>query len=217
MLVVAPAVPRSPVSPRIRSLGLFGVLGILCVVVLGLGVRLAGNTALPIDSWWHGVAQSMQTGATIGVARVLEFIGGVGCMMVITVVLVGVFLIARRFRSAIVLVVAMSVNETLTGVLKLLFARPRPADSLSDLGLMSFPSGHTSAAAVLVVTLALLLGRRYWTPAIVWIVLMAWSRTVLEAHWLSDVTAGAILGISVALIARWAVSAAGSGRRATAS
>ncbi len=34
---------------------------------------------------------------------------------------------------------------------------------------------------------------------------MAWSRTYLQVHWLSDVTAGAMLGVGVALLVFGAV------------
>jgi len=33
-----------------------------------------------------------------------------------------------------------------------------------------------------------------WALAVLWIVAMALSRTVLDEHWLSDVVAGALLG-----------------------
>ena len=36
--------------------------------------------------------------------------------------------------------------------------------------------------------------------ALLGIVGMAWSRTYLEAHWLSDVIGGSLLGVGVALV-----------------
>ena len=44
-----------------------------------------------------------------------------------------------------------------------------------------------------------------WVLAGLWVVMMAWSRTYLEAHWLSDVAGGAILGSSVAVLTVTAV------------
>ncbi|MDN6192714.1 MAG: phosphatase PAP2 family protein [Brevibacterium sp.] len=37
--------------------------------------------------------------------------------------------------------------------------------------------------------------------AFAWIVLMMWSRTALQVHWLSDTIAGALIGISAAVLA----------------
>lgn len=199
-------IPPSPTrATSIRNLGLLGLLGIAGVLALGIVIRSSGNGPSPLDSWWHDLQRGWRTDAGIHVAEAFDLIGGVGIVIGVTVVLITTLLIARRFRSAITLAVAMAVSETVTAAIKVVIARPRPADSLSDVDVTSFPSGHTAAAATLAVTLALLIGRRFWAPAIAWIVLMAWSRTFLEAHWLSDVIAGGILGASVALLARWLV------------
>lgn len=207
MLRTAAPVPPSPSASISRPLGLLGALGILCVVAVGVVVRSSGGGPSPIESWWHDLILGSRSDAAVTVARVFELVGGVPSVIVITLLLIAVFLFIRRFRDALTLAAVMCVSEAITAALKVAASRPRPADSISDVGLMSFPSGHTAAAAALAVTLALLLGRRFWAPAVGWIVLMAWSRTCLEAHWLGDVAAGAILGTSVALLVRWAVAA----------
>lgn len=207
MLRTMSLVPPPARTASIRTLGLLGLLGIVGVLALGLVIRASGNGPSPLDSWWHDLMRRWRTDAAIGVAQAFEFAGGVGSVIVIALVLIAALLIARRFRGALTLAIAMTVSETVTAVIKVAIARPRPADSLSDVGFTSFPSGHTAAAAVLVVTLALLIGRWFWAPAIAWIVLMAWSRTCLEAHWLSDVVAGAVLGASVAVLVRWLIVA----------
>ncbi|MDN5909815.1 MAG: phosphatase PAP2 family protein [Brevibacterium sp.] len=45
--------------------------------------------------------------------------------------------------------------------------------------------------------------RFHWSMilAFAWIVLMMWSRTALQVHWLSDTIAGALIGISAAVLA----------------
>jgi undecaprenyl-diphosphatase len=40
----------------------------------------------------------------------------------------------------------------------------------------------------------------WWTLAALAIAGMAWSRTYLQLHWLSDTLAGALLGIGIALL-----------------
>jgi undecaprenyl-diphosphatase len=46
--------------------------------------------------------------------------------------------------------------------------------------------------------------RQFIGVAVGYIVLMAWSRTYLRAHWLTDVVAGALFGAAVVLvIAGW--------------
>jgi undecaprenyl-diphosphatase len=69
----------------------------------------------------------------------------------------------------------------------------------------SFPSGHAVAAAVTAVGLVIVLlppGHTRWVwerRAALYASLMALSRTYLDAHWLSDVAAGALLGSGIAL------------------
>ncbi|MDN5636001.1 MAG: phosphatase PAP2 family protein, partial [Brevibacterium sp.] len=45
--------------------------------------------------------------------------------------------------------------------------------------------------------------RFHWSMilAFAWILLMMWSRTALQVHWLTDTIAGALIGISAAVLA----------------
>ena len=74
----------------------------------------------------------------------------------------------------------------------------------------SFPSGHTTAATALAsFFLALALGRfrgRKLIPYLVlplWVLLVAWSRIVLQVHTTFDVLAGAAQGLLVGLLTWW--------------
>lgn len=74
----------------------------------------------------------------------------------------------------------------------------------------SFPSGHTTAATALAsFFLALALGRcsgRKLIPYLVlplWVLLVAWSRIVLQVHTPLDVLAGGVQGLVVGLLAWW--------------
>jgi membrane-associated phospholipid phosphatase len=69
----------------------------------------------------------------------------------------------------------------------------------------SVPSGHASYAGATAVAIVLLFSHPgthrliWWSLAGLAIAGMAWSRTYLQVHWLSDVLAGALLGIDIAL------------------
>jgi undecaprenyl-diphosphatase len=70
----------------------------------------------------------------------------------------------------------------------------------------AFPSGHAAYASATCVALVLLFAapgpgrRRWWTLAALGIIVMAWSRTYFQVHWLSDVVAGSLLGVGIALL-----------------
>jgi membrane-associated phospholipid phosphatase len=67
----------------------------------------------------------------------------------------------------------------------------------------SFPSGH-AARAFLIAVIAAGLGPA-WLAVILWIwaPLVALARTAMRVHYLSDVIAGAVVGILVGLLALW--------------
>ena len=90
-------------------------------------------------------------------------------------------------------------------LIKPLVSRPRPDAALlfdpisPQVGQLSFPSGHTAFAAALASAVVLVVGRRAsrhvgCIVGSVAVALVAVSRVNVGAHFLTDVTAGAILG-----------------------
>jgi undecaprenyl-diphosphatase len=64
----------------------------------------------------------------------------------------------------------------------------------------SFPSGHT-ARAFLIATIATALGPVWLVPALwIWAPLVGLARVAMGVHYLSDIVAGALFGIVIALI-----------------
>jgi membrane-associated phospholipid phosphatase len=90
-------------------------------------------------------------------------------------------------------------------LLKGIYGRARPPDSLVVTTGTSFPSGHAVAASATVVAAVIALappGRRraWWAlAAMAFSILMGLSRAYLGAHWLSDAVAGILLGTSCAV------------------
>ena len=135
------------------------------------------------------------------VAQVLAVAGSSFGASIITAALVILELVSRRWRTAIGLVATVSLGALASTTIKLISERPRPIGGIANLTTFSFPSGHTTWAATVATALAIALPRAWsWCLAIAWIALMAWSRTYLGVHWLSDVAAGAVLGVSIALL-----------------
>ena len=193
---------------RARVVALIAALAAIgFVVILGTVIRVLGNGPLAIDQWWHDLMLDWRTPVGLIFAHALEIIGGPLPMIIVSVVIVGLFLLFRRPWDALVVAATLAASEAITGILKVAFSRPRPDDSLTSTAMTSYPSGHTTLAAATAISLALVLARTIvWVLAVAWIVLMAWSRTYIGAHWLTDVVGGALLGASVALV-MWVIVA----------
>jgi undecaprenyl-diphosphatase len=126
-------------------------------------------------------------------------------MLIIGLTMVGTFLYLRWKVVALTVAAAMVTSVAMAAPLAAIVARTRPATSLAETVPTSFPSGHTAMAATVALVLALIFRHwLFWVLGVVWVVIMGWCRTYLEAHWLTDVIAGALLGIIAGALA-WLV------------
>jgi undecaprenyl-diphosphatase len=118
--------------------------------------------------------------------------------------------VRRRWWTAGWVAVAVALVTPLTTLLKALVDRVRPqfADGGAAYESLAFPSGHASGAATLV-TVGLVLmwpvlgvpARRAWLAVgVALVVLVGLTRVWLGVHWLSDVLAGAALGVGWTLL-----------------
>jgi undecaprenyl-diphosphatase len=127
------------------------------------------------------------------------------------------FLLLRRWKRPfddIALLVIAAGSAVLPIVTKLIVARPRPTlEHLSQLTSLSFPSEHTTQAAAIYLTIAIMLSKglnRGWRESVIVIAVLialavAWSRVYLGVHYPTDVIAGLLLGWGWALLVfHWA-------------
>lgn len=192
---------------------LVGTGATVMFVALRLLVALDAHQPLGVDLWWHALVEGGQSRILIVVAWFPAVVGGTLGMIVIGLVLIAIFLLARRPWDAVTLASAMVVVVAIGAPMAAVIARLRPEDSLAERVATSFPSGHTAVATTVVVILGLLVRRWYvWMLGAMWVVFMMWSRTYLLAHWLSDVVAGMLEGIAVACFV-WCVVEALRDRR----
>jgi membrane-associated phospholipid phosphatase len=65
----------------------------------------------------------------------------------------------------------------------------------------SFPSGHSTTAFVIFLTLSLIIENFYWqTLFFIFALLVAFSRVYLSQHFFLDIYAGSIIGVSITII-----------------
>lgn len=121
------------------------------------------------------------------------------------IVLVAVVSGPTTYQMGVRLVIAIVATALAVKGAKLLTRRARPegdwGGSYRRGDPHAFPSGH-AARAFLLVALGFALGPAWLGPVLtVWAVLVAVSRVALGVHYVSDVVAGAALGVCCGLIA----------------
>jgi undecaprenyl-diphosphatase len=139
-----------------------------------------------------------------GVALIFNALGR-GWGWALTLIAVATLLLVRRRVVALLaFTVAEALSSILSALMKAVVGRPRPPDGIVHPVGSSFPSGHASYGAVTCIALVLLFTTperraRWWGLAALGTAAMAWSRTYLQVHWLSDVIGGVLLGTGIAL------------------
>ncbi|MFP4600602.1 MAG: phosphatase PAP2 family protein [Persicimonas sp.] len=157
----------------------------------------------------------------------LTVLGGAVFVTVLVLVVLGYLLLSRYFVRAAELFVATVGGAGAALGLKELFERPRPdlVPPLYEVTNPSFPSGHATIAAVVYLTLAILMTRFIRDRAkIIYVMIVTallvfaigWTRVALGVHYATDVLAGWTLGFAWSLFC-WLAIDVWEGRRARAS
>jgi undecaprenyl-diphosphatase len=138
-------------------------------------------------------------------------LGSTTVLGIVVVLVAGLFLSFRRWREALMLLLASGGGLVITTLLKDWFQRDRPPAILHAVRAInaSFPSGHAALSATVFLTLGALVAhfaerrrvRVYALAAAVVLSLMVGcSRVYLGVHWPTDVLAGWCVGSAWALL-----------------
>jgi undecaprenyl-diphosphatase len=143
-------------------------------------------------------------------------LGGTSVLLLVIVVALGYLLLQRRYGGMALVAIASAGGGLLTVALKSTFGRTRPdvVPHLVTVDGLSFPSGHSMAAAVTYLTLGALLAR-FTAPrrlrayvigvSLALTVLIGTTRVYLGVHYPTDVLAGWAAGLGWALLC-WLVA-----------
>jgi undecaprenyl-diphosphatase len=218
-----PPLADTPVNPTPRSAAMGPLVALVLTLALLAGFVLVLVNVLDgdldgFDQWLVTLLRADDAdGQPLGPSWLRVFfveithLGGTVALTVATAVVAGLLAFERRYRPALLVLVAVLGGTALSSALKLGLDRPRPdlVPHLVEVLSPSFPSGHAMLSTVVYLTLGLLLARfEFARPAtrlyvvgcaLGLVLLIGASRVYLGVHWPSDVLAGWCLG------AAWAI------------
>jgi undecaprenyl-diphosphatase len=179
---------------------------LLLVAVAGAIAAQHHPAPFGVDSTWADAMSAVRRAwLTVIAERVFDPLGRFPLSWVIVALAGAVLWRDGRRRAIAVLVIGEAASWAANSVIKAVVDRPRPPGALFEASRSSFPSGHAAFAAVTAVLFVGLLvhsGRRA-APAVLagaLVVAMAWSRSYLLVHWVTDVIGGLCVGAGVGLI-----------------
>lgn len=144
--------------------------------------------------------QNMRTPVGDMVMMGISALGNAGAVWIL---LAAVLLaIPGKRRTGFILAAALLADLILcNGILKNVFARPRPCDVNTAVQMLiarpsgfSFPSGHTAASFASAAALWCAGERKLWPPALILACLIAFSRMYLYVHYPTDILGGVVFG-----------------------
>jgi len=183
------------------------VVGLVAVLAWGLIVK--GDAA--VRTWDQSLLVRINAAWSSGMdalARVINWVfSPAGALVLIVLVVVVLSLTSHRLGSALFVGFGIGVLYASTYIVKLIVGRPRPAP-LSHVvtGIAmdtspGYPSGHVAMIASLLVILCLVMrGGARWAVAVVGgllLVVVAYARLYVGAHYLDDVLASAVYAATV--------------------
>jgi undecaprenyl-diphosphatase len=187
--------------------------------LVGLAI-LTTLLGIAIRAWAPGfdtaTMQSIAAHSNPTLTSIAQIVSDAGSFALLAPLSIAFLLLRRWKRPAddLALVVIAAGCAALPSIIKLIVARPRPEfGNATHLLTLSFPSEHTTQAAGIYLTIAILLSqglKRGWRELVIVLAVLlalgvAWSRVYLGVHYPTDVAAGLLLGWSWALlIFHWA-------------
>jgi undecaprenyl-diphosphatase len=211
------ALPRSPedclgAAATGRLLAALGAVFVLLTIAVAVDFGPSSRLDHAVAQW--GYDRTFEKDALVSWWSGVSRWGAPWVLRLALVAAAVVQLWCRRIGLAVWLVLVAAAENVVAPAVKHVLSRPRPEwdNPIAVEHSLSYPSGHSAAAGMFVTAFTLLIvvtvrrkaARRLLVGTVVSIgLLVASSRIFLGVHYLTDVTAGLVLGAAIALLGWW--------------
>ena len=194
-----------PAQKETKALVLAGTL-LVSAIWIFLGVLedvVSGDPLVRTDTAVYTLLRGVRTSPGDAVMVAITELGDVSVVFAVTIAVFLWLAWQRAWHTAGYWVAAVALASIFNTAIKLTLSRARPVvDLYSGWSAFSFPSGHATVNAAMYGLLVFLVAREFrlaWrvpliVGAAVFVILIAFSRLYLGAHWFSDVAAGLAFG-----------------------
>jgi len=183
----------------------------LVILFIGIFILMANgydSFLKPLDNTIINFIQGLENPMLTSIYLNTTNIADMKQSTIITAIIVIILFASKFKREALFLTLTMGTCGIVMSFIKTIFNRPRPnIHRLVELNSLSFPSGHSTSATILYLSLALifikLMKKNTYTPilvAIAGILFIVSSRIYLGVHYPTDTIAGVSLGSAIVLI-----------------
>ena len=172
-----------------RRLSVFTYLKILVFVVLAIVAR-----KFPNNDFDRVLADLLEIKLLAQIAKVISLVFNDKLLLLIMILLSAFLVWIKEVKKAVFIFFSAGLGGFFLALLKYSIQRVRPLPEIHD-G-FSFPSGHSTFVALFFLALIFVINKKELLTVLATFAIIAVpiSRMVLGAHFLSDVTAGLLLG-----------------------
>ncbi|WP_203648447.1 phosphatase PAP2 family protein [Secundilactobacillus yichangensis] len=176
----------------------------LSFLILAIGVHLHASWVTHFDQGLQQMSVTVREPSRTAFFKWFALLGTPTANVIVCLgIAAGLWLHHHHFAAGWVLTAQVGVN-ILTAIFKTIMLRARPIHKLAVQGGYSFPSGHTTSTATMVLVLLLIVvplcRQAFWRYllgliSLSWLALMGFDRIYLFVHYPSDVLAGLCLAL----------------------
>ncbi|TWW13320.1 phosphatase [Dellaglioa algida] len=182
-----------------------GIIGLLLFIGLAISVSIQSNWLIAIDFKLQTLISSLVNPGLTKFFSLISITGSPVFVIGAATCLMLFFTYRRDIYSASFLGLALIGGDALAFIAKEVIQRPRPTQRLVAESGFSFPSGHAIGSTILVIMIFIIIIPKIKSQslklitqslAIIWLIIIIFSRVYLRAHFPSDIVGALILGVS---------------------